>query len=366
MKKLFVDNLKKNLIIMKTPKIGTVEIDHLIETFSHTHQSKDLKALLSYTMDHFEWVSLITLRQFLYDIQKERFIRQKVLTDLLYHCAIQMISHQKINRGVWLSEPFIKELKLCVGIMLKLTSTERFLHPQRFWDYLYWQVFTDLAYPGEAGKIFFRVLAEFLEKILHREIGLSPLFLQLLIAYLGVFLRYSKFNIEISPAQNKFVVYQKIFYNTGYSFKSVIYSKLIEKVIRKIPPLLNDDDLNRLVSLFNREIHYQKFGQLTTVQIPFDDPCWKIIRRILDCNLTPIIVQNQQNRITEISKSLYILPLVLILLICEYYNNIDFLRIQANPSTRSHSNVPNPAVRLFYLPSMPKEEPRESLPYFLH
>jgi hypothetical protein len=334
------------------------ELDLLIKKFYQTHDVADLKNLLIYCGEHLETDQFTQMTLFLHKIRDRLFIKKAEHRALLHHFAIKMIplALGKENRSI----------KLYINKMLKISQSgtihrwgilpEKIFHSQRSFDYLYWNVIRMPVSRETQIKFFFTALTHLVEKALANEIYDRLLFLQLLVVSLYRCLRYPHQCIIASkPKFNKFRIL--VLCADGPNLSESICSEQLEKMLKKIPQVMSPKDLNVAAALLDTQrITYPLLGsqwQMTPpIHSPYN-PCGKMIRKILENKLISLIIQNQTAHLGQISISLSIrLPLVLFKLVCEYYQEINFLKMKIvfSPETQSHR------FRLSYQPKTSQEE----------
>jgi hypothetical protein len=334
------------------------ELDLLIKKFYQTHDVDDLKNLLIHCSERLEIDQFTQVTLFLHEIRDCLFIKTAEHRELLHHFAIKMIplALSKENRSI----------KLCINKMLKISQSvtilrwgilpQKIFHSQRSFDYLYWNVIRMPISSETQFKFFFTALACLLEKALANKIVDRLAFLQLLVVSLYRCLQYpDQCIITAAPKLNKFGIL--VVSNENASFSESIRSEQLEKILKKIPPVISSKDLNVAAALLDTQrITFPLLGSQWQITPPIHspyNPCGKIIREILENKLIPLIIQNQTAYLEQISLSLSIrLPLVLFKLVCEYYQEINFLnmKIVSSPETQSHQ------FKLFYQPKTSQEE----------
>jgi hypothetical protein len=334
------------------------KLDLLIENFSLTHDVADLKNLLMYCSEHLETDQFTQMTLFLHKIRDRPFIKKAEHRALLHHFAIKMIplALDKENRFI----------KLCINKMLRISQSgtihrwgilpQKIFHSQRSFDYLYWNVIRMSVSPETQFKLFFIALACLLRKALANKIVDRFAFLQLLVVSLYRCLwRPDQCIITTAPQLNKFCIL--IVSDESASFSESICSEQLEKILKKIPPVISPKDLNVAAALLDTQrITYPLLGFQWQMAPPIDspyNPCGKMIRKILENKLIPLIIQSQTAHLGQISLSLSIrLPLVLFKLVCEYYQEISCLdmKIVFSPETQGHQ------FKLFYQPKTSQEE----------
>ncbi len=342
------------IVRLKTVETPRELIGRLIEIFYRTQQAKELKNLLDNARYYFEETSFTAIYQFLTEKQTEQYIRQKDHTDVLYAAAIQMIG--LINRKEYqptVSLSLLTAAKLCVHQMLKISAihivvhygiwAQKIQHPQRTLDHLQWRFFLTVPKYQHWNKDFCVELINSLSTPSDWDVSHRPLFLQLVIVHLCIFFMLSNhfFKVDIDLKKNRFLIYAQ-----GQSSPVGISSQQLERLIEKLPHHLSPEDVDGLTTLFDSDIHYQKWGYSATVPVPIRNPCWKIIWQILENKLIPLLLQHQRQVVTEMTVFLPTLPLVLMKLIYEYYNTLHFF--PAN--IVSNSSVSNSYLSLFYHP----------------
>jgi hypothetical protein len=284
------------------------ELDLLIKKFYQTHDVDDLKNLLVYCSEHLEIDQFTQVTFFLHEIRDHPFIKQAAHRALLHHFAIKMIplALDKENQSI----------KLCINKMLKISQSGTILrwgilrqtifHSQRSFDYLYWNVIQMSVSRETQFKLFFTALACLLEKALANKIHDLFLFLQLLVVSLYRCLRYpDQCIITAAPKLNKFCIL--VICPEGPSFNESISSEQLEKILKKIPPVISSKDLNIAAALLDTQrITFPLLGSQWQITPPIHspyNPCGKIIREILENKLVPIIIQSQAAHLKQISLS---------------------------------------------------------------